>query len=96
MSENAAPNLDNARRTIESVDRDMAALFVQRMAAVEEIAAWKAKRDLPIFDANREAELIERNASFVDESLRPYYIDFLKGAIDASKRYQGDLIAQRS
>ena len=82
-----------AREKINNIDREMAKLFVERMRAAEDVAEYKKKCGLPIFDAEREQALIERNSEFIeDTALRSYYIDFLKSQMDISKKYQHRLI----
>ncbi len=85
--------LDDARRIINEVDREMATLFVRRMEASRLVAEYKQENGLPILDAQREADNIRRNSALVeDELLREYYIAFLKSNMDISRRYQSRLI----
>lgn len=81
--------LSAARKEINLIDKEMAALFCRRMKAAEKVAEYKKEHGLPILDASREVELIERNCELISEEyLKPYYIDFLKSNMDISKRYQ--------
>lgn len=85
--------LDEARKTINEIDKEMASLFIKRMEAVKLVSEYKAENDLPVFDKKREEELFEKNSAFVeDKSLLPYYTDFLKETVSVSKRYQRKLI----
>ena len=85
--------LDEARKIINEVDREMATLFLRRMEAAEMVAEYKKENGLPIFDAQREADNIRRNSSLVeDELLREYYTAFLKSNMDISRRYQARLL----
>ena len=85
--------LENARLTINETDRKMAKLFSARMKAAEAIAAYKKERGLPVYDAEREAELIARNCALIeDETLKPYYADFIRKTIGISRDYQNYLI----
>ncbi len=85
--------LEKARRIISEVDREMAALFEKRMAAAEQVAAYKKEHGLKIFDPVREAELIERGAAMMhNEAYRSYYISFLQHTMDLSKNYQRRLM----
>jgi len=82
-------DLEQARSTIERVDREMAALFVERMHCAEIIADYKKKHGLPILDISREKALIERNSGYIEESeLKPYYVQYMQAVMDVSKRYQ--------
>lgn len=81
--------LDEARRAIDEIDRQMAALFKQRMAAVGQVAAYKQAHGLPVLDAGREAQVIEKNLALLnDETLAPYYTDYIKYQMSLSRQYQ--------
>ena len=81
--------LEEARILIKEADEKMAALFVQRMEAVREIAAYKQARGLPIEDKAQEARVIAgRSALVSDPALRTYYVQFLQETIEVSKRWQ--------
>ena len=74
--------LDNARAKINEIDEEMARLFVARMKAAEDIAEYKKENGLPITDASREKEILDRSASLIDgECYRGYYRDFQKGVM---------------
>ena len=84
--------LGRARCAIDAIDRKMSALFVERMRAAEQVAAYKGERGLPVHDPQREAELLAREAAFVDDVYRPYYLRFMEAAIAESRRYQQRLL----
>ena len=52
--------LEQARAEIDAVDTQLAALFERRMAAVLQVAEYKRAHGLPIFDAAREAAVLEK------------------------------------
>ena len=74
--------LKQAREQIEKIDREIASLFCQRMNAVKDVALYKKEHGLPVFDAQREASLIEKNASYIEdgelkeESVGSYIADY--------------------
>jgi len=81
--------LEQAREEINNADRDMARLFERRMKAVESVIAYKAANRLPIFDAAREAQVIEQNSKLIrDEALVEYYKEFITSIMNISKKYQ--------
>ena len=85
--------LDKARREINEVDAEMAALFVRRMRAAECVAAYKKERALPILDAEREEAVVQRNAKLIeDETLRSYYVNFIRNNMKVSRAYQESLM----
>ncbi len=81
-------DIEHARGVINEVDEEMAGLFVKRMKAAEEVAAYKKVRGLPILDADREREVIARGAARVPEPYKAYYINFLRCLMEQSRGYQ--------
>lgn len=81
--------LSEARREIDEIDREMARLFVKRMAAATDVAAYKKENGLSVFDAGREEQVIKQNVEQIEKmALRPYYQKYITGLMDLSKRYQ--------
>ena len=86
-------DLSEAREHIRAVDEEMAELFVRRMEAVTAIAEYKREHGLPIEDLAQEARMIEgRSAQISDIALRDSYVQFLRGTIEVSKRWQRRLL----
>ncbi len=86
-------DLEKARQIINSVDTKMAELFEQRMEAVKLVATYKQERGIPIDDFAREEEMIARNSALLsNEEFRSYYVNFLRSAIDVSKKMQHKLL----
>ena len=87
--------LETARAEISAIDRQMAALFEQRMNAVQLVAEHKREHGLPILDAAREQALIERNSSYIENGvIREYYVQFLQNTMALSRDYQARLSQQ--
>ena len=86
-------SLEEARKEINRIDKEMARLFEERMASAKVIAEYKRDNNLPIFDAKREAELTERNSQYINSpELLEDYKDFLSEMINVSKAYQGRIL----
>ena len=86
-----------SRDKINKIDEQMARLFAERMEAVREIAELKAEKHLPILDASREAEIIEKNSTLIeDETIKAHYINFLKNNMEISRSYQAELYPELS
>jgi monofunctional chorismate mutase len=82
-------NLEEARKTIDEVDQQMAELFEKRFQAVREVIAWKLANDKPIYDPAREEQIRDKNTSYIkDEELRPYYAEFFTKELELSRKYQ--------
>lgn len=85
--------LDNVRKKINEIDKEMAALYEKRMKCSYEVAKYKIANALPILDASREKEVIDNNSKYIeDDVIREYYVDFMKHTMDISKKYQSRLI----
>lgn len=81
--------LEQARKIINEVDSEMARLFVRRMEAAAMVADYKKRHGLPILDATREEEVIRRGSGRVeDDTLREYYVNFIKNNMAISRAYQ--------
>ena len=81
--------LDEARKIINEADSKMAELFELRMKAVEKVYEYKRNFGLPILDEAREAAVIEKNTKLIkDETLKSYYIDYIKNVMSISRAYQ--------
>ena len=81
--------LDESREAIRAIDEQIAGLFVERMEAARDIAAYKQERGLPVEDAQQEARVLaDRGALVEDEELRPFYLEFLQHTMDVSKSWQ--------
>lgn len=84
-----------ARLEIDTVDREMAALFLRRMHAVEQVASYKHEHGLPIFDASREEAVIAKNTALIeDDDVRPYYVEFIRDTMKASRHYQRKMLEE--
>ena len=86
-------SLDEARREINDVDKQMAELFTRRMVAAETIVSYKAEHGLPILDKAREEQVVERNAAMIpDPIIRNYYVSFIRNTMAVSRSYQEQLL----
>ena len=87
--------LEQARTEIDTVDAQLAALFERRMAAVLQVAEYKRAHGLPIYDAAREAAVLEKAAARIQQpALRPYYKDHVQHMMDLAKQYEAAVLGQ--
>ena len=87
--------LEQARAEIDAVDGQLAALFERRMAAVLSVAQYKQAHGLPIFDAAREAVVLEKAAARIrNAALRPYYKDHVQNMMDVAKQYEAEVLGR--
>lgn len=79
--------LKELRNQIDLIDKEMAKLFEQRMEIVKKIGDYKKENNLPILDANREKEVIQKNSSYiVNEEIIPLYQEFLIHLMNLAKK----------
>lgn len=57
--------LSQERQKIDAIDRQMVALFEERMAVVEDIIAIKKAQGLPVLDQGREDAVISKVQSYL-------------------------------
>ena len=80
--------LEQARREIDTVDAQLAALFERRMKAVLSVAEYKKAHGLPIFDAAREKVVLDKaEARIGDPALRPYYRDHVQNMMEIGRAH---------
>ena len=85
--------LENARKEINRIDKEITKLFEERMKQVEDVIIYKMENNLQILDAGREKEVIERNCKIlVNKELEKYYLDFIENMMRISKNYQKDIL----
>ncbi len=81
--------LTEAREIINRVDSQMAELFKERMRAAETVFEYKKEFGLPIYDAEREEAVINKNSALIDDEVtKGYYIDYIKNLMGISRAYQ--------
>lgn len=85
--------LEEARKTINQIDEEMAKLFEQRMQAVENVVSYKMANQMPVLDASRENQLIEKNLSYLkEEKYKESYLRWFQRMLEVSKDYQKTII----
>ncbi|MBP3234056.1 MAG: chorismate mutase [Eubacterium sp.] len=84
--------LEEARKDIDIIDQELKDLFLKRMAVAKSIAEIKAVTGDEIYKPDREALIIDKMTSDVDESIKPLYIDFIKKMLEISRNYQYQII----
>lgn len=84
--------LEKARLIINEVDKKMLDLFLKRMDAAKMVGEFKKENNLPVFDAKREKEIIDRQLKNVPDELKDEYLKFYTSLITVSKEYQEKII----
>ncbi len=85
--------LEKIRQEIDEIDGQMARLFEQRMALAQEVALYKTQHGLPVFDSQREQEILARGGERIqDPQLRLPYKRFQEAVMGISKDRQHKLM----
>lgn len=83
--------LNELRKKIDAVDDKLSALFLERMAIVEEIAKEKRKGQIGTEQKAREEEILARIKTGCPQALAPYLEDLYALIFKLSKDLQNRL-----
>ena len=87
-------DLTQCREKIDELDRQLVALFAERMELSRAIAECKKENGLPVLDASREKEKLDRVAEQSPAELREYTRRLYTLLIELSRDYQRELIGK--
>lgn len=91
-----ATRLDLDRAKIDEIDAQLAQLFEQRFEVVRDIIDYKVENRLPILDNSREKQIIENNASRIeDDDVRIYFRKLYMYMLDLSRDFQDDILREK-
>ena len=89
--------LDDHRKEIDSIDKELIALFERRMDVAVKVGEYKKKNKLPIFNGKREEEVIEKNIKMLNNSS---YSDigrsFFENLMELSRSLQANIIQENN
>ncbi|AJA49866.1 P-protein [Clostridium pasteurianum DSM 525 = ATCC 6013] len=79
-------DLEELREEIDAIDKQMVALFEKRIEAVLQVAEYKSKNSIPILNAEREKQVIEKNiASLKNKKFSNATENFFKAIMSISR-----------
>ena len=93
--------LEEQRQKIDSIDRQIVALFEERTNVVEEVAKIKLDNDIPILDSGREEQVILKVQSYLkdeslkDESLKDELAELYTELMRISRKHQKNWIEKQ-
>ena len=88
--------LENLREKIDTIDKEMIALFEKRMDVVADIATYKIKNNLPVLNQNREDIVVSKVKSTVkNKDYADSAADLIKNIMEISKKFQQKLISKQ-
>ncbi|MCE5219929.1 MAG: prephenate dehydratase [Clostridium sp.] len=84
-------DIDDYRSRIDEIDKEITKLFEERMNTVINIANYKKDNNLPIFNRDREDEVIEKNVGYLKnndyaEETRKFFISLMEVARELQSR----------
>ncbi len=87
--------LKQYREQIDSIDRQLAHLFQQRMGVVDKVGQYKLAHGLPVLDAQREQEVLAAKAALTrDEGMRADLAALFENLMAVSRRRQRRLVRE--
>lgn len=84
--------LEESRKQIDEIDRQLVELIESRMETAGEIAAYKKENGLAVLDASRERSKLQQVAELSDERFRQDILQLYQLILDLSKGYQNRLL----
>ena len=86
--------LQNLRRDIDAIDREMVELFRRRMDVTRKVGEYKRERGIPVLDQERERQVLRNKGELAGEELRPAVITLYQTIMALSRRQQRDMAHQ--
>lgn len=81
-------DINQLRENINTIDEALVALFQKRMQVAKDIAAYKKENNLPVYDPERERQVLVKQASRVEEDLKMPVRLLYNTLFDLSRNYQ--------
>lgn len=88
-------DLSGLRKSIEDIDRQLLDLFTSRMAVAREVAAFKFDNSAPIFDPQREDEVVRLALTRVDPADAIRTESLLRGLMRLSRGVQYEKLLEK-
>lgn len=89
-------NLEECRKEIDSIDRELVALFVRRMNVAKDVAEYKRATGKAVYDSERERQLLEKVEENAGEEFGDYARRLYSSILELSRNYQSKSLAQKS
>jgi chorismate mutase/prephenate dehydratase len=84
--------LNNYREHLDTIDKELLCLFIERMAIAGEIAQWKQQNSMPVLDLRREKEKLRTMEEMSPEDLKEYSVSLFSLIMELSRSYQNRII----
>ena len=87
--------IKDLRDKIDTLDREIVKLLVERMGISAEVAAYKIANGMPVLDKTREAALLEK-ISALSGDMSGYTHEIYLEILKQSRAYQDKLISEKN
>ena len=88
-------DLQEIRKQLDQVDREIVNLFEERMRLCGDVAEYKIENDRPVYDGERERQKLESVKAMTDDSFQKQAVEELfSQMMTISRRYQYKLMAE--
>ncbi len=88
--------LNDYRKRLDEIDEEILHLFSERMDIAVEIASWKQENSLPVLDARREKEKLQRIEEMSDPDLSDYSFTLFSMLMELSRSRQNRILHRDS
>jgi len=86
-------DLNQLRQEIDIIDRQIVALFEQRMAVTKQVGEYKLAKGVPVLDRSREEQVLASKAALLqDKGLTQDVTDLFEAIMAISRRQQQGLL----
>ena len=89
-------DLNELRNKIDSIDTELVKLFKERMETAAEVGRFKQENGVPVFNRQREREIINKVTDSVPEELQSYTKTLYQTLFELSRSYQKKIIYPQS
>lgn len=89
-------DLNELRNKIDSIDTELVKLFKERMETAAEVGRFKQENGVPVFNRQREREIINKVTDSVPEELQSYAKTLYQTLFELSRSYQKKIIYPQS
>lgn len=68
-------DLQETRRALDAVDREIVRLFEERMTIARDVAAYKIEKGMPVLDRSREEQVLDSRCAMLTDA---YWADSVR------------------
>lgn len=89
-------DLNELRNQIDGIDKELVRLFKERMEIAAEVGRYKQENGVPVFNRQREREIVNNVTENVPEELQSYTKTLYQTLFELSRSYQKRIIYPKS